>query len=616
MDYASIKTPNDLKRLNTDDLKGECEYLRSRIVDVVERNGGHLASNLGAVELTVALHYVFDCPNDKIVFDVGHQSYAHKILTGRGEAFDGLRQNDGISGFPKPSESDCDAFGTGHSSTSLSVALGFAEAAKRLNKSYSSVAVIGDGALTGGLAYEALNAIGSEQLPLVIVLNDNKMSISKNVGAMSKYLTRLRVSKKYARIKSEIKRAVSIIPLFGDGALTVLEKGKSLLKRVVLSNKMFEAMGISYYGPFDGHDVKELVNVFSQVKTKDRPVIVHVVTDKGKGLKSATVDPEHSHGISSASAKQSNEFSTVLGEFLTEAAAKDERVTAVTAAMSIGTGLEKFSVDYPERFKDVGIAEEHAVTYCAALAAAGLKPYFAVYSTFLQRAYDEILHDVCIGNYPVTLCVDRAGVVGADGVTHQGVFDLSYLSSMPNMTVMCPTDGNELKSMLEFSLSYNAPLAIRYPKSYTIEREHEPIVYGKWEVVRKAQKSKIYVLCAGGRALDIACEASDEFGLDIEIVNARFVKPLDIQYLQSVNKKGSAVITIEDNIAQGGFGMSVLSYLNEIGNNVKCVCLSHGDKFIDDRDVKSSLAGSGITKENLAGIVKNLNKQKRKANSL
>ncbi|MCH5155542.1 MAG: 1-deoxy-D-xylulose-5-phosphate synthase [Clostridiales bacterium] len=604
MDYSNITTPTELKRLNINELDGLCATLRERIINVVEKNGGHLASNLGTVELIVALHYVYDCPKDKIIFDVGHQSYTHKILTGRGQAFDGLRQNGGISGFPQPEESEYDAFTAGHASTSLSVALGFAEAARRNNADDNVVAVIGDGALTGGMAYEALNAIGSEGLPITIVLNDNNMSISKNVGAMSKYLTRLRVSKKYVGMKNEIKRAVSIIPLFGDGILHVLEKGKSLLKRIILSNKMFEEMGISYYGPFDGHNVGELIRTFVQVKKKQGPSIVHIITDKGHGLKSAVTDPEHSHGISSVGTIGSDDFSAVLGEFLTEAAEKDNRVTAVTAAMAIGTGLEKFALAFPDKFKDVGIAEEHAVTYCAALAAGGLKPYFAVYSTFLQRGFDQIVHDVCIGNRAVTLCIDRAGVVGADGVTHQGVFDLSYLLPIPNMTVMCPTDGDEFRKMLDFSLGFNAPLALRYPKSYSQNRPHTEIVYGKWEQISVDKKSKVYVLCAGGRALDIALFAAES--KKINVINARFVKPLDTEYLDGINKKGNIVITVEDNMRSGGFGMSVLQYFNSRGMLCKCAALAHDDMFIDDRDISSSLKKSGITSENLLSVVKSL----------
>ncbi|MCH5154855.1 MAG: 1-deoxy-D-xylulose-5-phosphate synthase [Clostridiales bacterium] len=604
MDYDKITTPSDLKRLNISELDGLCAKLRERIINVVEKNGGHLASNLGTVELTVALHYVYDCPKDKIIFDVGHQSYTHKILTGRSEAFSGLRQNGGLSGFPKPEESDCDAFTAGHASTSLSVALGLAEAARQLGSDTDIVAVIGDGALTGGMAYEALNAIGSEGLPITIVLNDNNMSISKNVGAMSKYLTRLRVSKKYVGMKNEIKRAVSIIPIFGDGILHVMDKSKVLLKRIVLSNKMFEEMGISYYGPFDGHNVRELIRTFNQVKKKRGPSIVHIITDKGHGLKSAVTDPEHSHGISSVGAMSGNDFSKDLGDFLSEAASRDNRVMAVTAAMAIGTGLEKFAISHPDRFKDVGIAEEHAVTYCAAMAAGGLKPYFAVYSTFLQRGFDQIVHDVCIGNHAVTFCVDRAGVVGADGVTHQGVFDLSYLLPIPNMTVMCPTDGKEFRSMLEFSLLFDGPLAIRYPKSYENVREHKEIVYGKWEVMSAHKESKVFVLCEGGRALDIAFKSGEQKKLNI--VNARFVKPLDTEYLDGINKKGNIVITVEDNIRLGGFGMSVLGYLNSRGMQCKCAILAHDDVFIDDRDISSSLAGSGITAENIINIAKSL----------
>ncbi len=603
MDNYDIRTPLDLKRLKISELDGVAKSIRERIVSVVEVNGGHLSSNLGAVELTVALHYVFDCPRDRFVFDVGHQAYAHKILTGRDDRFDTLRRNGGISGFPKPAESEYDSFGTGHASTSLSVALGFAEAARQRGENSKTVAVIGDGALTGGLAYEALNAIGTEQLPVIIVLNDNEMSISKNVGAMSKYLTRLRVSKKYARMKNELKRAVSVIPFFGDGAIRIMERGKQLLKRMLLSNKMFEDMGISYYGPFDGHNTRELVSVFSQLKYKKTPVLVHVITDKGHGDNLASKDPEHSHGVSGSAAKSSKAFSDVLGAFLTEAAGSDARVMGVTAAMAIGTGLEVFSQKFPERFKDVGIAEEHAVTYCAALAAAGMKPYFAVYSTFLQRGFDELLHDVCIGGYPVTLCIDRAGAVGADGVTHQGVFDLSYLSMMPGMTIMCPTDGKEFTDMLRFSLGFNAPLAIRYPKSYAADREHAPIEYGKWEVVRRG-KSKAYALCAGPRALDAAISVCEK--ADITVVNCRFVKPLDTDFIDGINKRGNKIVTIEDNIRRGGFGESVLSYMNAEKQSAAVAVLAHPDAFIDDRDIDSTMIGSGLTGENLISALKNL----------
>ncbi len=605
MDVGDIKTPQDLKRLDIKELGSVASGIRERIITTVKSNGGHLSSNLGAVELTVALHYVFDCPDDKIVFDVGHQSYAHKLLTGRGDKFDGLRKNDGISGFPKPSESEYDAFGTGHASTSLSVALGLAEAARMKGEERRVVAVIGDGALTGGMAYEALNAIGSEGLPVIIVLNDNEMSISRNVGAMSDYLTRLRVSKKYARLKNEIKRAVSTVPIFGDGVLHLLDKGKRFLKKLVLSNKIFESMGISYYGPFNGHDVKELVGAFRHVKNKSKPALIHVVTDKGCGLESATVDPAHSHGVSAATEAHEKLFSDVLGAFLTEAAARDSRITAVTAAMAIGTGLEGFSKACPDRFKDVGIAEEHAVTYCAALASAGAKPYFAVYSTFLQRGFDQLLHDVCIGGYPVTFCVDRAGAVGSDGVTHQGLFDLSFLTVLPNMTVMCPTDGDELKSMLEFSLGFDRPLAIRYPKSYTVTRAHEPITLGKWETVRRG-KSKVTVLCAGGRALDIGERAAA--ATDATLVNCRFVKPLDTRLIDKAVESGHRIVTVEDNVRRGGFGESVLSYINGTGRTADVKIFAFPDAFCDERTVGSAFERAGITVENLTAACKKLEK--------
>ncbi|MCH5160512.1 MAG: 1-deoxy-D-xylulose-5-phosphate synthase [Clostridiales bacterium] len=612
MNYEDIKSPIELKRLDISELRGVADYLRSRIISAVQVSGGHLSSNLGTVELTVALHYVFDCPHDKIIFDVGHQSYAHKILTGRGDKFDKLRKNDGISGFPKPDESEYDAFCAGHASTSLSVALGFAEAAKAKGEDMRAVAVIGDGALTGGMAYEAMNCIGSSRLPVMIVLNDNDMSISRNVGAMSNYLTRLRVSKKYARIKNEIKRAVETIPLFGDGALHLLDKGKKFFKRFVLSNKIFESMGISYYGPFDGHNIKELVEVFSRAKHYDKPVLVHVVTDKGHGLSSAAGDPEHSHGIAAIDAGNEKSFSKIFGDFLSDAAKQDDSIMAVTAAMAIGTGLEGFSKTFPDKFRDVGIAEEHAVTYCAALAAAGMKPYFGVYSTFLQRGFDQLVHDVGIGGYPVKLCIDRAGAIGSDGVTHQGLFDLSYLSLIPNMTVMCPTDGNELKSMLEFSLDFDKPLAIRYPKTYDVEREHENVVFGKWEYIL-SEKSDVYVLCVGGRALNVAERAAtiekqrnERKHVRFNIINARFVKPLDTELLQSINKSGNIIITVEDNSVRGGFGESVLSYLNGIGKKASVGIMAFPDEFIDNRDVADSFVQAGITSEKLIELVKKL----------
>lgn len=607
MNYEDIKSPSDLKRLNIGDLKGLCKYLRSRIIDTVQQNGGHLSSNLGVVELTVALHYVFDCPKDKIIFDVGHQCYAHKLLTERGDKFDGLRKNDGISGFPQPRESEYDAFIAGHASTSLSVALGIAQGAKYNNLDINTVAVIGDGAFSGGMAFEALNSIGSECAPVITVLNDNGMSISKNVGAVSNYLTRLRISKRYIHAKTEIKRAVSIIPFFGDGAIRLLDKGKRFIKRLVLSDKMFEAMGIGYYGPFDGHNIKELIEVFENAKTKRVPVLIHVLTDKGCGLPSATIDPEHFHGVDGCTAKGCEKsFSSILGDFLLNAAQHDKSIVAITAAMSIGTGLEGFSRAFPDRFKDVGISEEHAVTYSAAMASVGIKPYFAVYSTFLQRGFDQILHDVCIGNYAVRLCVDRAGIVGSDGVTHQGVFDIGYLTMLPNMTVMCPMDGNEFVDMLQFSLSFNAPLAIRYPKSYSLNTEHAPIEYGKWELLSKCSSNKVYLLCVGPRAYSAVNDIKG-----VNIVNCRFVKPLDSDFLDRINKTGNVIITVEDNVRRGGFGESVLSYLSNKGINAKVQIVAHADKFIDNRDIDQSLMESGICKESITELIKNLNyKQK------
>ncbi|WP_251547129.1 1-deoxy-D-xylulose-5-phosphate synthase [Pumilibacter intestinalis] len=595
-----VNSPERLKELSCKELGAYCDSVRKFIVESVRHSGGHLASSIGAVELAVALHYVFDCPKDKILWDVGHQAYAHKIITGRAENFGALRANGGISGFPKMTESEYDSFTMGHSSTSLSVGLGYARARDTLGEDYNVISVIGDGAFTGGMAFEALNDIGASKAKMIIVLNDNKMSISKNVGAMSEYLAKLRLSKRYNRLKSTVKKGVLGIPLFGSNLYKALVRTKHGVKSVVQSNKMFEQMGIKYYGPIEGHNLANLIEIFKQVKNEDEPVLIHILTQKGKGYPVAASDPTKFHGIVPQGATNEKSFSQVLSDFLCTEGEKNSKITAITAAMSDGTGLTAFAEKFPDRLYDVGIAEQHAVTLAAGLAAGGLKPYFAVYSSFLQRGFDQVLHDVCINNLGVTFLIDRAGAVGADGVTHQGLYDISYLSLIPNLSILAPKDGCEFRQMLEFSLSYDKPLAIRYPKSYLCDSaENGSFEYGKWEILKRSQ-SGVYVLAVGNRAV---CAAS---GIEnANIVSARCIKPLDSEFLQQINRKGNLIITVEDGAKRGGFGQSVLAYLNEIGQNAKVETIGYPDEFLDDFCIEHSLEAAGITESGILSVIKN-----------
>lgn len=598
--YNKINSPSDIKKLSYDELNECAAEIRNKIIETVNIRGGHLASNLGVVELTLALHYVFDCPNDKIVWDVGHQSYTHKIITGRKDKFSFLRTNDGISGFPSPGESPYDCFLTGHSSTSLSAALGFALSRDRQKQSNNVIAVIGDGALTGGMAYEALNQIGESQTKMIIVLNDNKMSISENVGAISTYLNKLRLSGKYGQIKRNVKKAVSAFPFFGDNLVDAMEKGKDRLKGLVLSNKIFESLGIKYLGPFDGHNIQELIEVFNGAKNFDKPVLLHVCTEKGRGDVIAENNPSKFHGVGSIAETDKNEysFSSAVGNFLCKVAESEDNLAVITAAMRDGLGLNEFSQKHRDKFYDVGIAEQHAVTLAAAMAASGLKPYFAVYSTFLQRAFDQVLHDVCLQSLPVRFLIDRAGAVGADGKTHQGLYDLSYLSMMPGMTVCTPKDIPELVEILKWSLNFEAPLAIRYPKSCEINFDTgNKIELGRWEKLVSSD-SGVHILAVGSRMLKIACELNN-----VNIYNAIFVKPFDEAVLNDINNKGELIITLEDNVYSGGFGQRVRDYY---GNNLKAnlETIAHPDKIIDNRDVKSTLERSGLNRENILRIIK------------
>lgn len=595
--WEKVNSISDLKALSLKELEVYADEIREHIIDVVQKNGGHLASNLGTVELTLALHYVFDVPCDKIVWDVGHQSYTHKIVTGRRDSFSDLRKNGGISGFPKPSESECDSFIGGHSSTSLSAALGLARARDLKGDNYNVIGVIGDGAMTGGMAYEAINDIGECQEKMIIVLNDNKMSISPNVGAFSNYLARLRLSKRYAKFKHNLKRGVAALPFFGDKLVGMFERIRDNLKSIILSNKLFENFGIKYYGPFDGHNIKNTIEIFKQVKNENRPVLIHLVTNKGNGYEIAETDAEKFHGLSPKSEGQTYCFSEIVGSKLCEMAKTDKRVVAVTAAMKSGTGLEKFFEQFPERAFDVAIAEQHAVTMAAGMAKGGLKPYFAVYSSFLQRGFDQIVHDVCYDNLPVTFLIDRAGAVGADGITHQGILDLSYLGMIPNMTVLAPKDGDELEDMLEFSLTCDSPLAIRYPKSFIAKYEKNTLAsVTEWETIKESDKNK-YILAVGNRALDAAAAVDD-----VNVINARCVKPLDTKLLSKIGN-GSVVLTLEDNVVSGGFGASVLEYFSKENANVKVINLGYNG-FVDDMNTESSLRTAGLCGENIKKLLK------------
>jgi len=561
----NINSPADLKKLDIKQLNDVADEVRKFIINSISKTGGHLASNLGVVELTIALHYCFNCPKDKFIWDVGHQAYTHKILTGRTKKFNTLRRKDGLSGFPKSNESEYDVFNTGHSSTSISAAIGFAEARDLKGENYEVVSIIGDGSMTGGLVYEAMNNAGRNNTKMLIVLNDNEMSISKNVGAMSKYLSELRTAPKYIEAKSDVQNFFNNIPVVGGKVNKVLEKTKEGLKYALVPTVMFEQLGIKYIGPVDGHDIAKLINVLNKIKKMKQPVLLHVLTKKGKGYKQAEKYPVKYHGIGSFKVetgeplkKKTNEtYSEVFGKTITKLASKNRKIVAITAAMPIGTGLEFFSKMYPDRIFDVGIAEEHAVTFSAGLAKGGLIPVFAVYSTFLQRSYDQILHDVCLQNLHVVFAVDRAGIVGEDGETHQGIYDLSYLTHIPNMTVMAPKNKFEFEQMIKFAIDYDAPIAVRYPKGIamqTLEDKNSPIEYGKFEKIYDGEN---IVIISVGSMMNTAISVYSkmiEAGYKPALFNARFVVPIDESFVDDLKQNYKYIFTIEDNIYSGGFG--------------------------------------------------------------
>ncbi|HYF82847.1 MAG TPA: 1-deoxy-D-xylulose-5-phosphate synthase [Clostridia bacterium] len=586
-----INSPSDLKKLSYEELEILSKELRDYVIKVVSENGGHLASNLGVVELTLALHRVFDTPKDKIVWDVGHQSYIHKIVTGRRDSFATLRKKDGISGFPKREESEHDAFETGHSSTSISAALGMAKARDLAGGNYSVVAVIGDGALTGGMSFEALNHAGDFPTNLIVILNDNEMSISHNTGALSNHLSKIRTEPAYFKLKGEIETILNKVPLVGKSMFKLAEKLRDWFKYLVVPGVLFEELGFKYFGPIDGHDIRKLEDVINRAKSYNGyPVLIHVVTVKGKGYSIAENKPNKYHALSpffieTGELKVKSDkktYSDVFGETLVELAEHNDKIVAVSAAMGEGTGLAGFLTKYKNRFFDVGIAEQHAVTFCAGLAAGGFRPVFAVYSTFLQRAYDQVVHDVCMQNLNVVFAIDRAGIVGSDGETHQGVFDITYLRHIPNITIMSPKDGWELSEMLRLAVSKDGPVAIRYPRGNAREFKyaHTTLELGKSEVLIDGTDG---VIIAEGnlvyRALEV-CERLKQEGKSFTVVNARFLKPLDEKLLLELAKKYKAIYTLEDNVISGGFGSSILELYSQNKVEVNVTVLGFDDSFI------------------------------------
>ena len=608
-----IDSPKDIKNLNYDALKELAQEIRDYMIEVISKNGGHLAPNLGVVELTLALHKVFNCPKDKIIWDVGHQSYIHKIITGRREAFKTLRQYNGLSGFPKIQESEYDAFGTGHSSTSISAALGMAIARDLKGEDNEVIAVIGDGSMTGGMAYEALNNAGDLQKKLIIILNDNEMSIAKNVGAMSDYLYQLRTAKTYTRIKKDLEGWLKH-KNYGENIINIVRRVKGSVKYLLVPGSVFEHLGFKYYGPVDGHDLEHLVEVLEVAKATPGPVIIHVITKKGKGYEPAEKSPNKFHGTGPfdiATGKKITKpgapvtYTEVFGKTLVDIAKDDKKIVAITAAMPDGTGLNYFADAYPDRFFDVGIAEQHAVTAAAGMAAAGLHPVVAVYSTFMQRAFDSVLHDICMQNLPVVLGLDRAGLVGDDGYTHHGVFDYSYLRLMPQMTIMAPKDENELRHMLATAVNFNGPIALRYPRGSGLGVEiTEPLhtlPIGKAEEIKTGSDVCLWAI---GSMVDEAVKAAEalaEQGISAGVVNMRFVKPLDTELLVKTALQCKNIVTLEEGTVEGGAGSAVLEELNDNGlvGKVKVLNLGIPDKYIPHGDKKLLLRDIGLDPDSI-----------------
>ena len=591
-----IQKENDIKQLKPEELEKLAEEIRQFLVEKISVTGGHLASNLGVVELTMALHLAFELPQDKMIWDVGHQSYTHKILTGRRAGFDDLRKYGGMSGFPKRKESECDAFDTGHSSTSISAGLGYVAARDIKGEEHSVISIIGDGAMTGGMAYEALNNASRLKSNFIIVLNDNNMSISENVGGMSRYLNGLRTAEAYTGLKKGVEDTLMKIPVQGEKILYQMKKTKSGLKQLFVPGMFFEDMGITYLGPVDGHDIRKLYKTFQEAKRVDHAVLVHVLTKKGKGYGPAEENPSRFHGIvpfdietGEAKEKSSKDsYTDIFSKVFCDIAKQNDTVVGITAAMADGTGLARFARMFPDRFFDVGIAEEHALTFAAGLAAGGLKPVVAVYSSFLQRAFDQTIHDVCLQNLPVMIAVDRAGLVGSDGETHQGLFDLSFLNMIPNMTILSPKNRWEMADMVRFCADFQYPVALRYPRGAAYEglsAFRTPIVYGKSEILY--EEEDIAVIFVGHMA-ELAVQVRDrlkEIGYHCSLINARFVKPLDTEMLEALTKDHRLFVTIEENVLSGGFGEQVLHYVSRAKLDVGVRCIGIPDDYVEHGNV-------------------------------
>lgn len=592
-----IEQANDIKQIAPEDYGVLAEEIRQFLIQTISVTGGHLGSNLGAVELTMALHLFLNLPEDKLIWDVGHQSYTHKILTGRRDGFVNLRKFGGMSGFPKRKESECDCFDTGHSSTSISAGLGMVKARDIQGGSQTIVSVIGDGSLTGGMAYEALNNASRLETNFIIVLNDNNMSISENVGGVSKYLNNIRTADTYLGLKEGVYNSLHGKSKYGDKVVSQIRRAKSSFKHLVVPGMFFEDMGITYLGPVDGHNIPEMVHMFKEARKVKKAVLVHVITQKGRGYAPAERHPARFHGaepfdietgIPSFPRMKAN-YTDIFSTVMCKLGQRDEKVVAITAAMPDGTGLKRFRNMYPERFFDVGIAEEHAVTFAAGLAAGGLKPIVAIYSSFLQRAYDQILHDVCIQNLPVVFCIDRAGLVGSDGETHQGIFDLSYLSSIPNMHIMAPKNKWELSDMIKFALAFGGPMAIRYPRGEAfdgLKDNRAPIVYGKSEAV---YQERDIMLLAVGSMVKVALTVREQLieqGFACSLTNARFVKPIDEEAIREACRMHRLIVTMEENVASGGYGEKVREYVDSLGVSTQVLGITIPDEYVEHGNVE------------------------------
>ena len=610
MALEKIQKANDIKELTEEELKDLSDEIRQFLIEKISVTGGHLASNLGVVELTMALHKVLHFPEDKLIWDVGHQSYTHKLLTGRKEGFDDLRKYGGMSGFPKRKESKCDAFDTGHSSTSISAGLGYVAARELQQEHYNVVSVIGDGSMTGGMAYEALNNASRLKSNFIIVLNDNTMSISKNVGGISNYLNGLRTTQVYSDLKRGVEDTIKRIPGRGERIVHQVKKTKSGIKQLFVPGMFFEDMGITYLGPVDGHDLKTLTKTLNEAKRVNHAVLVHVVTKKGKGYLPAETNPSKFHGTGpfdvttgetiGGSGKDS--YTDIFSKVLADIGKKDEKVVAITAAMADGTGLSRFAKLFPERFFDVGIAEEHAMTFAAGLAAGGMKPVFAVYSSFLQRAFDQTIHDVCLQNLPVVIAVDRAGLVGSDGETHQGVFDLSFLSTIPNLSILSPKNRWEMADMVRFAVSFQYPVALRYPRGEAYEGLKEfraPIEYGKSELLY--EESEIAVMFVGHMSF-LAEQVREDLkaaGYQCSLINARFVKPLDTERIRKISENHRLLVTIEENVLTGGFGEQVEDFVMREGIPLKVHTIGISDDYVEHGNVDVLRKEVGLDRESI-----------------